>query len=416
MWAQRSMAMPVPPTETALERRLRPALAEREAQHLYRRRRLTQGPQGAELVVDGEPCLGFCSNDYLGLANHPQVIEALVNGAQQYGVGSGAAHLVLGHSHAHHALEEELAEFVQRPRALLFSTGYMANLGTVTALCGRGDLVLEDRLNHASLLDAGLQSGARMRRYAHGDVEALERLLEGQASGERLVLSDGVFSMDGDLAPVAQLARLAEREQATLMVDDAHGFGVLGAEGRGTLEHLGLDAEQVPILMCTLGKGVGTFGAFVAGSEALIETLIQRARPYIYTTAMPPALAEATRASLRLLRTEGWRRQHVQKLVQRFRAGAASLGLPLMDSQTPIQPLLLGSSAAALQVSEALRARAILVSAIRPPTVPEGTARLRITLSADHNEQQVERLLEALDEIQRAQPHLFAQGEAHVAV
>jgi len=340
--------------------------------------------------------LAFCSNDYLGLANHPQVLDALRRGAERYGVGSGAAHLISGHSVAHQALEEELAAFTGRPRALLFSTGYMANLGVVSALVGRADRVFEDRLNHASLVDAGLLSRARLLRYPHRDLSALEQQLGASGNGRRLILTDGVFSMDGDLAPLPQLAALASRRGAWLMLDDAHGLGVLGPSGAGTLEHFGLGSDQVPILMGTLGKAFGTFGAFVAGSEELIETLIQQARTYIFTTAPPPAVAEATRASLALAYREDWRRARLRELVERFRAAAVELGLPVADSITPIQPLILGSAERALLWSRQLEQQGILVPAIRPPTVPEGSARLRITFSAAHTERQLERLLDVL--------------------
>ncbi len=374
-------------------------LERRRAEHLYRERRVLDGPQGSEVVVEGRRCLSFCSNDYLGLAADPRLAEALARGARQYGTGSGAAHLVSGHLRPHHALEEELAAFTGRERALLFSTGYMANLGAVTALCGAGDAVFEDRLNHASLLDAGLLSRARLARYAHADPVALEgRLAESRAEA-KLVVTDGVFSMDGDLAPLPALSAAAARHGAWLMVDDAHGLGVLGHDGGGVLAQFGLDSRQVPILVGTLGKGFGTFGAFVAGDAILIETLIQRARSYIYTTALPPAVAEATRTSLAIVRAEGWRREHLQNLVGRFRDGAAGLGYQLMPSTTPIQPLLVGDAARAMALSEALFARGVLIGAIRPPTVPEGTARLRITLSASHSEVQVDRLLEALADL-----------------
>lgn len=338
--------------------------------------------------------LAFCSNDYLGLANHPEVIAALQRGAARWGVGSGAAHLVNGHSAAHQALEEALAEFTGYPRALLFSTGYMANLGVISALAGRGDTVFEDRRNHASLLDGALLARATLRRYPHADAAALTRLA--QTARMRLIATDGVFSMDGDLAPLPDLAAIAARTGAWLLVDDAHGLGVLGREGRGSLDHCGLGAGQVPILMGTLGKALGTFGAFVAGSHDLIETLIQRARPYIYTTATPPALAAATRVSLALARREDWRRERLATLIGRLRTGAAQLGLPLADSPTPIQPLLAGSAERALAWSAALESAGLLVTAIRPPTVPTGTARLRITLSAAHTDTDLERLLEAL--------------------
>jgi len=378
-------------------------LERRREAHLYRSRRVVDGPQGPTIEIDGRRYLSFCSNDYLGLANHPKVVEALQAGAARWGAGSGAAHLVTGHSTPHHALEEDLADFTGRPRALLFSTGYMANLGVVSALLGAGDAVFEDRLNHASLLDAGLLSRARLARFEHASPGALEARMTGSRARRRLVATDGVFSMDGDLAPLPGLAGVAARAGAWLMVDDAHGLGVMGPGGRGTLEHFGLGLGEVPILVGTLGKAFGTFGAFVAGEEALIETLIQSARSYVYTTALPPAVAEATRASLRLVRDEPWRRERLHALIARLRAGLAGLdlaahGLSLMDSPSPIQPLVVGSAERALALSDALAGRGILVSAIRPPTVPEGTARLRITLSAAHDEAQVDRLLQALAE------------------
>jgi 8-amino-7-oxononanoate synthase len=376
---------------------LRAQLDDLKAAHLYRRRRVQDAPQQPRAIVDGRPLLSFCSNDYLGLANHPEVIAALQRGAERWGVGSGAAHLVNGHSAAHHALEEALAEFAGYPRALLFSTGYMANLGVIAALAGRGDRVFEDRLNHASLLDGAQLSRATLRRYPHADSAELDRLLKGGPT--RMIATDGVFSMDGDLAPLPALARIAHQAGAWLLVDDAHGLGVLGHGGRGSLDHCGLVPSETIILMGTLGKAFGTFGAFVAGSEDLIETLIQRARSYIYTTATPPALAEATRASLRLAEREDWRRARLRLLIARFRQGAGQLGLPLTDSFTPIQPLLAGSAERAIGWSQALEAAGILVGAIRPPTVPEGAARLRITFSTAHADTDVDRLLDALAEL-----------------
>lgn len=370
-------------------------LAQRHAEHLYRRRPLLEAPQGPEVVVDGESLLAFCSNDYLGLANHPKVIAALRAGAERWGVGGGASHLVIGHSGPHHQVEEALADLTGRPRALLFSTGYMANLAAITALVGRGDTVLEDRLNHASLLDAGLLSGARFGRYLHNDPASLATRLA-KAEGDTLVVTDGVFSMDGDLAALPELCEVAQRHRAWTLVDDAHGIGTLGASGGGIVEHFGLDQGQVPVLVGTLGKACGTAGAFVAGSEELIETLIQFARPYIYTTSQPPAVACATLAALQLVREEGWRRELLHTLIQRFRRGATALGLDLMLSATPIQPILVGDSARALALSAALRRRGILVTAIRPPTVPAGSARLRVTLTAAHREAHVDLLLDAL--------------------
>lgn len=370
-------------------------LAERRAAHLYRQRPLLESPQGVRVTVDGQALLAFCSNDYLGLANHPEVIDAFARGARQWGVGGGASHLVVGHSEPHHQLEEALARFTGRPRALLMSSGYMANIGAVTALVGKGDTVLQDRLNHASLLDAGLLSGARFSRYLHNDPVSLASRLE-KAVGNTLVVTDGVFSMDGDLADLPSLCATARAKDAWVMVDDAHGFGCLGRNGGGIVEHFGLGMEDVPVLIGTLGKGFGTAGAFIAGSEELIETLIQFARPYIYTTSQPPAVACATLVSLQLLRDEYWRRDHLQRLIALFRAGIEDLGLQLMDSPSPIQPILVGSSARALALSAALREQGILVTAIRPPTVPQGTARLRVTLCAAHSEDDVGQLIAAL--------------------
>ncbi|MFK0311936.1 8-amino-7-oxononanoate synthase [Pseudomonas sp. NPDC090233] len=372
-------------------------LAERRAADLYRQRPLLETPQGPQVVVDGQPLLAFCSNDYLGLANHPEVIAAWQSGAERWGVGGGASHLVIGHSAPHHQVEEALAELTGRPRALLFSTGYMANLGAITALVGQGDTVLQDRLNHASLLDGGLLSGARFNRYLHNDAASLAKRLD-KATGNTLVVTDGVFSMDGDLADLPALAEVARARGAWLMVDDAHGLGTLGAQGGGIVEHFGLGIEDVPVLIGTLGKACGTAGAFVAGSEELIEALVQFARPYIYTTSQPPALACATLKSLELLRRETWRREHLAALIRQFRQGAEQIGLQLVDSPTPIQPILIGDSAQALRLSQMLRARGLLVTAIRPPTVPAGSARLRVTLSAAHSEAQVQLLLNALAE------------------
>jgi 8-amino-7-oxononanoate synthase len=367
---------------------------------LYRRRRVVDGrADGARQVVDGREVLVFCSNDYLGLAQDPRIAAAFSRAASDWGVGSGASHLVTGHHREHHALEEDLAAFTGRPRALLFSTGYMANLGVACALAGRGDNVIEDRLNHASLLDAGLLSGARFSRFAHADAGALRRRLEACGSGGALVLTDGVFSMDGDLAPLPGMARACSQHQARLVVDDAHGLGVLGPSGRGTLEHFSMAPGEVAVLVGTFGKAFGTFGAFAAGDEDLVELLIQRARSYIYTTALPPAVAAATRAALSIAQAEGWRRERTLAHAARFRRLALQAGLPLAESMTPIQPVLLGRPEAATAASEALLQRGFLVAAIRPPTVPPGTSRLRVTFSAAHTEQDVERLVDALAEV-----------------
>ena len=410
-------------------------LNELSRQGLRRSRRIVESPQGINLMCDGKAVINFCSNDYLGLANHPDVINAFKSAVDKYGVGSGSAHLICGHSSAHLQLEEELAAFTGRDRALLFSTGYMANMGAISALVGRGDTVLEDRLNHASLLDGGLLSGAKFKRYAHADAEHLQNLLlrskdtdtnfvdnsfrHWEKTGVRgldlngdfphpsplpkgegiycdLIVTDGVFSMDGDIAPLQALSAVAKRHDVWLMVDDAHGLGVLGENGGGILELTGLGQDDVQVLVGTLGKAFGTFGAFVAGSDDLIETLIQKARTYIYTTALPPAVAEATRASLKLIQKESWRREKLSKLAEHFRTGAGQLGLPLMASSSPIQPLLIGESEQAVTVSSALFNQGFLVSAIRPPTVPANAARLRVTFSAMHEEQQIDQLLDAL--------------------
>jgi 8-amino-7-oxononanoate synthase len=356
---------------------------------------------GVRVQVEGQDLVAFCSNDYLGLAAHPRVVEAFVSAARQWGVGSGASHLVSGHCSEHHALEEELAAFTGRPRALLFSTGYMANLAVITTLLGRGDRVLEDRLNHASLLEAGLASGARFARFPHADAAALRERLARSDKGRTLVATDGVFSMDGDVAPLRALADACQAHRAWLFVDDAHGFGVLGRSGRGSLEAAGLGLQDVPVLMGTLGKAVGTFGAFVAGPGEFVETLLQRARTYIYTTAVPPAVAAATRAALRVLQEEPWRRERVLAHAARFRREAAGLGLCMPPSATPIQPVVIGDEAAAVVASEALRSQGLWIPAIRPPTVPAGTSRLRITFSAAHEDADVDRLLEALGRLGR---------------
>ncbi len=367
-------------------------------QSLYRKRQVVSSPQDVKIEIDGKQVINFSSNDYLGLANHPDVIKSFKKATDKYGVGSGSAHLICGHSQCHHALEQELAEFTGRDRALLFSTGYMANMGVISALLNRGDQVFEDRLNHASLLDGGLLSGARFKRYRHNDLTDLRGKIQDK-EGRSLIVTDGVFSMDGDLALLPELVKVAVDNSAWVMVDDAHGFGVLGETGGGVVEHYGLTQQQIPILMGTLGKAFGTFGAFVAGSEVLIETLIQKARTYIFTTAMPAAIAEATRTSLKLLAADGWRREKLNLLTQRFSMGAKQLGLNLIQSKTAIQPLLIGDNYRTVDISEALLAQGFLVSAIRPPSVPKGESRLRVTFSANHHEQQVDQLLDALDSI-----------------
>lgn len=375
-------------------------LDQRTQQSLYRSRVCVDSGCGAQLTVQGKSVHNFCSNDYLGLAGHTDIAQAFKQGVDQYGTGSGASHLISGHGKAHQLLEEQLAEFTERPRALLFSSGYTANVGIINALVGRGDLVLEDYLNHASLLDGGLLSGAKFRRYKHCDRQDLQDKLKKYDGTRSLVVTDGVFSMDGNMSPLKAIAEACTAHNGWLMVDDAHGFGVLGAKGGGLVEHLNLGIDQVPILMGTLGKAFGTYGAFVAGSEALIETLIQYARSYVYTTALPPAVAVATSTSLQLLQAETWRREKLNQLIARFRTGAAQIGLHLMPSETAIQPILMEDNQKVLDRGEQLYQRGFMVGAIRPPTVPVGQARIRITLSAAHSEAQVDALLDALDQCQ----------------
>ena len=412
------------------------ALAQLDREHLRRERRTIDGfvEPGSRVttIVDGRQLVDFSSNDYLGLARHPAVAAAMSECAERCGAGSGASHLVTGHGAEHTRLEEELAAFTGRERALLFSTGYMANLAVMTTLAGRGETVLLDRLSHASLIDGGLLSGARFRRYAHADARGAESALAAHAENTSVVATDGVFSMDGDVGPLDALARVSRSHDAWLVVDDAHGLGVIGATGRGAVEYFGLDAEAVPVLVGTLGKAFGSFGAFVAGSNELIELLMQKARSYIYTTALPQPVAAASRKALEIAQRETWRRERVLALTARFRAAAEQMGIPLMATLatgappapstsvraggpspsshaeparphaqplTPIQPVLLGSSEAALQAQRALLDAAFCVVAIRPPTVPRGSARLRVTLSAAHTETQVDSLVEALSRV-----------------
>lgn len=370
-------------------------LEERKQAGLYRTRRQISGPQQPALVSDGVPLLSFCSNDYLGLANHPGIIKAATEAMPNTGFGGAASHLICGHHDAHHELELRLAEFTRRSAALFFSTGYMANMGVISALAGRGDTIFSDRLNHASIIDGCVLSRARVRRYRHGDMSALADMLAA-TGGHKLVVTDGVFSMDGDIAPLRELAALCRAHEALLVVDDAHGLGVLGPQGRGSLMEQGLSEEDVPILIGTLGKAVGTSGAFVAGPQLLMDYLVQKARTYIYTTAMPPAIALATCASFDLIEREDSRRSHLQMLISEFRQEASALGYELMPSRTPIQPILVGDNWAALALSQALEERGLMVTAIRPPTVPEGQARLRVTFSAAHSSEDLAMLLSAL--------------------
>ncbi|KPQ28184.1 MAG: 8-amino-7-oxononanoate synthase [Marinobacter excellens HL-55] len=381
-------------------------IEQRKQAGLYRTRRLISGPQQPALMAGGTPLLSFCSNDYLGLANHPDNIAALISALPKTGLGGAASHLVCGHHDAHHQLEQRLAAFTQRSSALFFSTGYMANMGVISALAGRGDTIFSDRLNHASIIDGCILSRARVQRYAHGDVGALESMLA-ETSGHKLVVTDGVFSMDGDVAPLKALARVCRAHDALLVVDDAHGIGVCGPQGRGSVLEAGLSEDEVPLLIGTLGKAVGTSGAFVAGPAVLMDYLVQKARTYIYTTAMPPALAAATCASLDLIEAGESRREHLRELIARFRAGAEQLGYELMPSQSPIQPIMIGGNQEALALSQALEQQGVLVTAIRPPTVPAGEARLRVTLSAAHTCEQLGQLLRAL-----AQSRALLSGRA----
>jgi 8-amino-7-oxononanoate synthase len=378
---------------------LRAALARLSAARLTRERLTVEGygtPGERALRTAHGTLVDFSSNDYLGLARHPSLAAAMAASAHARGAGSGASHLVTGHGAEHAALEDELADFTQRQRALLFSSGYLANLAVMTAFAGRGERVLLDRLSHASLIDGARLSGAQLKRYAHADASACQRLAAAAGAPVALIGSDGVFSMDGDLAPLRELAAIAAAHGAWLALDDAHGLGVLGAGGRGTLELAGLTAAEVPLLIGTLGKAFGSYGAFVAGDADVIEFLMQHARSYTYTTALPQPVAAATRAALGLVRTEGWRRERLAANVARFRALAAAAGLTLLPSATPVQPLLLGSADAALAAQAALARAGYRVVAIRPPTVPVGSARLRIALAATHSEAEIAGLIAAL--------------------
>lgn len=426
------------PQSSASFTHLEDLLTQREQAGRYRRRLTLDSPQGPHVSLAGQaadaetrPLLNFTANDYLGLANHPALVEAGCRAAREFGVGSGSAHLVNGHQRAHHQLEARLAELTGRPRALLFSTGFMANLGVIDALAsasreaGRSLEIFHDRLNHASLLDGArlASSGTtavRSRRFHHRDLEDLERQLARSRADDKLVISDGVFSMDGDCADIAGLSQACARHGAWLMIDDAHGLGVLGEHGEGLVGRA-TPLADVPVLVGTLGKALGSSGAFVAGSDALIESLIQLARPYIYTTAQPPHVAAATLAALEIVAREPQRREQLQARVQQFREGCThllagsglALGLSSTDREassaalTPIQPLILGSEARALAWSAALRERGVLVSAIRPPTVPAGSSRLRFTFSAEHTAEDIAVLLDALEAVlaaEKAQP------------
>lgn len=379
---------------------------EREALGRRRTRRTVSRRDGVGCEVDGRWLLDFCGNDYLGMAQHFAVVDALQDSAARHGAGGVASHLVSGHHAAHEALERELADWLAVPAALVFGSGFAANLAVVQALLGDGDVCVQDKLNHASLIDAARLAGCRLRRYPHADAEGAIRQLRAHPEGAAMVATDGVFSMDGDIAPLRQLALVARAQNAMLYVDDAHGIGVLGPDGRGSVAAARLGVDEVPLQLATFGKALGSHGAAVCGDAAFVRHLAETARPYIYTTAMPAAQAAATLAAVRLARREQWRRDKLQESIAHFRAGAQRRGLPLLPSETPIQPLLVGDDRAAVAMAQALEARGFWVAAIRPPTVPEGTARLRITLGAGHDRLQIDALLQALDEARgQVQPH-----------
>lgn len=382
---------------TCWQKRIQSANDQRKTDQQWRSRKTLTSGQSSIIERDGKQLINFCSNDYLGLAEHGG--DALKQAAERWGLGSGASHLVCGHSQAHHDLEEALAKHTGYPRALLFSTGYMANTGTINALTERGDLILQDKLNHASLIDGALLSRADFLRYRHLDYKQLEQRLNNRTQSHALVVTDSIFSMDGDLADLGEISQICTEQEALLMVDDAHGLGVIGGpEGSGARAAFNLTSKQLPVYIGTLGKGLGGFGAFVAGEEDLIDYLIQFARPYIYTTALPPALAEAMLGNLERLKNPALR-NHLDGNIAYFKQKAQALGLNLMPSGSPIQPLLIGDEGTALSISNALEERGLWVTAIRPPTVPQGSSRLRITLTAAHSEQQIDSLMNALDEL-----------------
>ncbi|MBL0028734.1 MAG: 8-amino-7-oxononanoate synthase [Rhodanobacteraceae bacterium] len=387
---------------SSLATRARARVAERDAAGLRRVVREVERADGVHLRIDGRALISFASNDYLGLAQHPDVVRAMQEAANRWGVGSTAAHLLGGHRGPHAQLEREVAQWLGYESALLFSTGYLANLGVIAGLMQRGDVCVQDKLNHACLIDGAQLAGCTLRRYPHNDVDAAARQLDRAGDAPALLATDGVFSMDGDLAPLSELAARARERDALLFVDDAHGFGVLGADGQGSPEHLGLGAREVPLRMVTLGKAVGCGGALVLGSQVLIDALIQFARPFVYTTALSPAIAAAASTAIAIIRREPERRAHLRDLIARFRSGATQLGYTLMDSVTPIQPLLIGDTEAALALSDALMSRGWYVPAIRPPTVPAGSARLRVTLSAAHTAAQIDGLLAALNDARQS--------------
>jgi len=380
-----------------LRQRLQEAVEQRVESDLVRRRREISQCRDARVLCDGQRLLNFGGNDYLGLAHHPAIVSAMQVAAQNCGVGAGASHMVCGHHTEHSALERAIADWLGYPRALLFGSGYLANLAVVQALMQPGDVCLQDKLDHASLIDGARLSQARLVRYPHADARGARRQADAHPDGALLLATDGVFSMDGDVAPLRELADVAQAHQGLFYVDEAHATGVIGPEGRGSIAAAGLDARQVPLALVTLGKALGTCGAVLVGQDWAIEHIVQTARPYIYTTAMPPAVAVAALAAVKLARADEWRRVKLAGLVERFRTGARERGLRLLDSRTPIQPLPVGDNATAVKAAQELEARGFLVGAIRPPSVPPGGARLRITLSALHEERDVDGLLDALE-------------------
>jgi 8-amino-7-oxononanoate synthase len=382
----------------SLHERIASLRAQRDALGRRRVRRIVTHRDGVGCEVDGQWLLDFCGNDYLGLAQQFAVVNALQDTASREGSGGIASHLVCGHHAAHDALEREIADWLQAPRALLFGSGFLANLGVLQALLGENDVCVQDRLNHASLIDAARLSGCKLRRYPHADAEGAVRQLRGIPDGVAMLATDGVFSMDGDIAPLRQLALVARAQQAALYVDDAHGIGVLGPDGRGSVAAAKLGVAQVPLQLATLGKALGGYGAVVVGDADLVDHLAETARPYLYTTALPPAQAAASLAAVKIARKEQWRRDKLHASIAHFRAGAARRGLQLLPSETAIQPLLCGDDRVATALAAALEARGFWVAAIRPPTVPEGSARLRITLNAGHDLMQIDALLAALEE------------------
>nr|WP_295381146.1 8-amino-7-oxononanoate synthase [Pseudoxanthomonas sp.] len=368
----------------------------RAAQGRSRVRRTVTRRDGVRVEVNGRWLIEFAGNDYLGLSQQFEVLSALQDAASREGAGAGASHLITGHHFAHDGLEQDVADWLGYPRALLFGSGFLANLAVQQALLEDGDVCVQDRLNHASLIDATRLAGCKLRRYPHLDPEGAMRQLRQAPEGAAMLVTDGVFSMDGDVAPLRALSLVARMQQAMLYVDDAHGVGVRGPDGRGSVAEARMGVEEVPLQLVTLGKALGGYGAVVVGSDALIQHLAETARPYIYTTALPPALAAATRIAVRHARRDHWRREKLQMLVDRFRTAAQGRGLELMASDTPIQPVLCGNEANALALSSALESAGFWVPAIRPPTVPEGKARLRVTLSALHTPQDVDQLVEVL--------------------